>query len=104
MHIQKARMTKTATTSHLFSMAIAVLTVHITAEFQQILHRSLYVTFPWTTALARTSSHRRTSYLPPIVLTMENLFAITGKGYVVVATDTTSARSIVKVEGRRGQN
>ncbi len=29
---------------------------------------------------------------------MENLFAITGKGYVIVAADTTSARSIVKMK------
>jgi 20S proteasome alpha/beta subunit len=29
---------------------------------------------------------------------METSFAITGKGYVIVAADTTSARSIVKMK------
>lgn len=30
---------------------------------------------------------------------MESSFALTGKGYVIVAADMTSARSIVKMKG-----
>jgi 20S proteasome alpha/beta subunit len=55
----------------------------------------------WTNKLGKYWSLTRvvlSTYAFFITTNMETSFALTGKGYVIVAADTTAARSIVKMK------